>query len=188
MHAAGKSFIRAVLSGLRVDRLLQASKWSGRPTEPALFRPSQPGRPQPFAHVRAGFGLSGFADQVVAVGARSKRFGLLAQALCFLGKTFFKRLALIEPASLRHGGPPLQLAIFSHPVTLEPEAGSRLYKSAHGQKIDPTVASLMVRKQASMRACVASRASTILRPGRPRAATMRSHVRLLFTVESGAVA
>ena len=55
-----------------------------------LLRRLQSGRAQPFAHVRAGFRLSGSADQFVTYSARREQFGFGSQSLCLLGKALLK--------------------------------------------------------------------------------------------------
>ncbi len=59
-------------------------------------------RSQPLAHVRAGFGLAGFAECFLALRAGRKGFRLFSEAFGFLGKTFFKGLGLLETTTLRH--------------------------------------------------------------------------------------
>jgi hypothetical protein len=44
--------------------------------------------------------MSGFADQIIAGCARWKQFGFGSQALRFIGKSFFKRLGLVEKATI----------------------------------------------------------------------------------------
>ena len=65
-----------------------------------LFWRLQSGRSKPLAHAGSGFGLSGLADHLVSYRARWKQFGFSAKAICFLGKSFFKRLGLFESATL----------------------------------------------------------------------------------------
>ncbi|OPY99998.1 hypothetical protein A5906_24545 [Bradyrhizobium sacchari] len=52
--------------------------------------------------MRADLGLSCFANGVVALGAWWKGFGLFSEAFGFLGKAFFERNGLLEPAASLH--------------------------------------------------------------------------------------
>jgi hypothetical protein len=57
--------------------------------------------------VRTSFGLSGFADHVLALSTRRERSGSFTQLLCLFGKTLFKGVGMFETASLHVATPPL---------------------------------------------------------------------------------
>jgi hypothetical protein len=50
--------------------------------------------------MRRYFDLPGFADHFISVRARWKQASFSAEAFCFFGKSFFKRLGLFEAATL----------------------------------------------------------------------------------------
>jgi hypothetical protein len=52
--------------------------------------------------VRPGFGLPRSAQCRITDGTRSKQLGLLTEAICLLGQTFFKGSGLLEMAALLH--------------------------------------------------------------------------------------
>lgn len=81
----------------------------------------QAGRSQPIVQVRSGFGLPGLADCGLPHYAGWKQFGLLAQAICFVGKALllaFKRLVLHGAAPFHLGRRERNLA-FSSPIDAE---------------------------------------------------------------------
>ncbi|MDA9536162.1 hypothetical protein ACM41_07740 [Bradyrhizobium sp. CCBAU 21362] len=71
--------------------------------------------------MRAGLGLPGFADRLLALETRWKRFGFLTETLGLFGKALFKGRGLLEVASL-HGTAPFlrgrreRVMAFSSPI------------------------------------------------------------------------
>ena len=61
------------------------------------------GRAEPFAHVRAGLGLAGLAQDIVPGRSRFHRVGFLMQPDGFGRKVIFKTVGLFETSPPDHG-------------------------------------------------------------------------------------
>jgi hypothetical protein len=53
--------------------------------------------------MRAGFGLTGLAQHLLAFGTMWERSGFLAEAFGFFSKALFKRKGLLETPATLHG-------------------------------------------------------------------------------------
>src|SRR5690349_3224972 len=70
------------------------------PLEGCLLRRSQSRRLQPLPDLRARLSLTRLPQYCVTDGTWRKHVGLLAQALCHFSEALFKRLNLLETATL----------------------------------------------------------------------------------------